>query len=324
MKPPKFWQQKKSFLGSCLQPLAMLYQSMTHARIHKVPVYTAKLPVICIGNATLGGSGKTPVVQALADLLKENGKQPAILLRGYGGNETGPLAVDPAIHDVARVGDEALLHAEHATTVVAADRVAGAHLIEKDAWTTHIVMDDGLQNPSLKKDLSFLVTNGENPFGNERVFPAGPLREPVDDAIRRVQAVIVIGDDRQHLATRFGFLLPIFYAALEPSPAGEFKGKSVLAFAGIGRPQNFFDSLVKTGVQIGVQHTFPDHYAYRPRDVEKLLRHAEKNNLLPITTRKDWIRLPKTYQDRIRVLDVALVWREPHAIAEFLKQKGVL
>lgn len=324
MKAPSFWSDKDSLRSKVLQPIAGLYHKVTSQRIVKAPVYDSVLPVICVGNVTMGGSGKTPVVQSLVSLLNDARKSPAILLRGYGGCVKGPVQVDMRQHNPDQVGDEALLHSGHAPTFVSANRCKGAKLIEQNPAFTTIVMDDGLQNPYLKKDVSFLVVDGENPFGNGRIFPAGPLREKMDDAVKRVQAVVVIGDDRFNIATQYGFICPVFSARLKPVNSHHFVGKPVIAFAGIGRPQKFFDTLYKNDAVVVGTKDFADHHAYTEDDIMGILAQAEKIRALPVTTRKDWVRLPENLQSKISVLDVHIEWRDEAALKAFLSEKGLI
>jgi tetraacyldisaccharide 4'-kinase len=317
MKAPSFWN-RRSILTVLLYPVSRVYQKIVQSRLRKKPRYESRLPVICIGNAVMGGSGKTPVVHAVVELLKEMGKMPAILLRGYGGSAGTPLWAEKD-SPVTLVGDEALLHARYAPTLVSADRIAGARLIEKNVDVDCMVMDDGLQNPSLRKTASFLVVDGENPYGNGLVFPAGPLRETIDDAVRRVQAMIILGSDTTHLATRYGFGCPVFQAQLQAVNGGDFAGKPVIAFAGIGRPEKFFSTLRAADAVMAETCTFPDHHVFTSKDIRTLIDKAGSIGGLLVTTRKDWVRLPVDIQSRVQVLDVALVWQDRAAVKNFLE-----
>lgn len=322
MRPPEFWTNNSLPVPRAADIASKFYRFFSQLRIESTPRYTSHLPVICVGNVRMGGSGKTPVVQALTNLLIESGKEPAILLRGYGGSESGPTWVTGQTPQ--RVGDEALLHVAFAPTMVARDRVAGAKAIEKNNAITHILMDDGLQNPGLKKTLSLLVLDGENPFGNGHVFPAGPLREPMDAAVKRCDALVIIGDDKLHLAAEYQFAVPSFHAVLAPKIPKLFKGLPVIAFAGIGNPDKFFATLEQHGAILFDKASFPDHYFYREKDLRDLADKAQKANIPLVTTRKDWVRLPVKYQSQVQILDVALQWQDEIAFTEFLRQKGLL
>ena len=324
MRPPRFWNDAEAPLAKWLKPLGRIYGDIVAARAAQEPAYMSRLPVICVGNVTVGGAGKTPVVQSVVRLLKEAGKHPAVLLRGYGGDLKKATVVEPQVHTARQVGDEALLHAAAVPTVVSRDRAKGAQLIEKDEGATHIVMDDGLQNPSLKKTLSLLVVDGKNPFGNECLFPAGPLREHVDGVMRRVQALIVIGPKNDALLMRYGFLLPIFQAHLLPVNGEEFRDKRVTAFAGIGRPQKFFDTLRDTGAVVADTHLYGDHHVFSDHEIAHLKDKAARGGEILVTTRKDYVRLTPAQRDGIRVLDVALTWEDERAFKAFLQEKGML
>jgi tetraacyldisaccharide 4'-kinase len=316
MQAPRFWNQN-NLVAKLLAPVGKIYGKIVQKRLQQEPEYISRLPVICVGNVTMGGSGKTPVVDSFAELLKTKFKSPAILMRGYGGSEKNPLWVHPTT-PVAQCGDEALLHVRVAPTMVARNRAAGAAEIEKDPDITHIIMDDGLQNPSLQKTKSVVVVDGKNPFGNNKIFPAGPLRETIDQAIRRIDALVILGDDAMHLATQYQFVCPVFKAKLQPVNADEFKEKAVFAFAGIGNPQKFFDSLKQCDAVIAKKIIFPDHYPYRGPEIENLLAQANAVGAKLVTTRKDWVRLPESLQQQIQVLDITLVWDAPDALKSFL------
>lgn len=323
MKAPLFWNMTPpTACAKMLAPLGRVYAAIVRKRLKRADAVTSVLPVICVGNVTMGGSGKTPVVQALVHLLQTGGKNPAILLRGYGGSNRKPLWVHK--QDAATVGDEALQHAMVAPTFVSRNRAVGAKQIELNKAITHIVMDDGLQNAQLKKNLSFMVIDGEQPFGNECMFPAGPLREPVEEALKRVQAIIVTGEDNFNLAARFQFLMPVFRATAQLMNPEIFAGKPVIAFAGIGRPQKFFDSLRRCDAVLVREISFGDHHPYTDAEIKKILTDADKVKAMVVTTRKDWVRLPADMQNRVVAMDAELVWNNEAALVDFLKQKGML
>jgi tetraacyldisaccharide 4'-kinase len=322
MKPPKFWYDPSQAIPFGLSKLSGLYEVFSSLRIARAPRYTSPLPVICVGNVTMGGSGKTPIVQSLARILNDHDHCPAILMRGYGGKVKGPTWVTGQSAD--QVGDEALLHVGIAPTMIARNRVRGAKAIEKNSSITHILMDDGLQNPDLSKTLSFLVVNGQNPFGNGHIFPSGPLREPVDNAIRRSQALVVMGDDTTDLASRYQFAMQVFHAKLVPQVPKQFTGLPIIAFAGIGNPGRFFQTLEDHQAILFDKITFPDHHLYTKRDLDRLHQISQKSNIPLVTTRKDWVRLPPAFQPHVHVLDVTLEWQDEGALVQFLREKGLL
>jgi tetraacyldisaccharide 4'-kinase len=316
MQSPKFWN-KNGILAKLLSPIAKNYGAIVQKKLRRKPKYISRLPVICVGNVTMGGSGKTPVVDSIAQILKTQNKSPAILMRGYGGTAKGPLWVTPDM-PAKLCGDEALLHQRIAPTMVSADRVRDAKKIEQNDGITHILMDDGLQNPSLRKTKSLLIVDGKNPFGNGKIFPAGPLRERMDHAIRRVEGLVILGDDVKDLATQYQFILPVFKARLQPVNGADFSGKPVFAFAGIGNPVKFFDTLHACDAVLIKKIMFPDHYQYNGTEIGALLVRAEKVGAKTVTTRKDWVRLSDDLKSRVSVLDVELVWEAPDALKSFL------
>lgn len=280
------------------------------------------MPVICIGNPVAGGTGKTPLALTLSDRLLARGEAVHFLTRGYGGREKGPLRVEPARHDAAQVGDEPLLLAARAPTWVAADRPAGARAAA-EAGASVIVMDDGFQNPSLHKDLSVLVVDGETGVGNGLLVPAGPLREPLDAAVARAQALVVVGDgghaaEIAEAAKARG--LALFHTRLAPDPATAeaVKAGSWIAFAGIGRPEKFFLTLDALGTRLEERIGFPDHRAYSEADATRLLARASTLSARLVTTEKDKVRLKSAPggSARARLHDEALALPVRAVIAE--------
>ena len=293
-RAPDFWWRPPGLASLLLAPLGAIYGAVAGARL-KQRGENVGLPVICVGDPTVGGAGKTPTAIALAKLLIGAGERPYFLTRGYGGHERGPLLVDPASHSADAVGDEPLLLALMAPTVVAADRVAGARFA-KSANATVIVMDDGCQNPALAKNFSLLVVDGASGVGNGRVFPAGPLRAPLVAQIEKAQALVCIGkgaagDAVSALAAKKG--IPVFRAKLNHGPLATqtLPKLRVLAFAGIGRPEKFFRSLAEAGADVIEHRAFPDHHPYSAREAAALLAAAEADNLTLVTTAKDRARM---------------------------------
>jgi len=320
MRAPAFWR-RDGFLPALLSPLAALYAAATAARVAR-PGWRAPVPVICCGNATAGGAGKTTLALDLGTRLTARGVAVAYLTRGYGGRATGPLDVQPGRHEVRDVGDEALLLAAVAPTFVAADRAAGARAAVV-AGARVLVMDDGLQNPSLAKDFSFLVIDGADGFGNGRVIPAGPMREPVEAAAARCQAAVLIGDDRCGAADVLPAGLPVLRVSLLAGPeAANLAGGPVLAFAGIGRPEKFFATLEAAGVHIARRLPFADHHAYSAAELRRVLEEAARLGAVAVTTPKDAVRLPAAVREMVRVVGVRLVWADPAALDAVLD--GVL
>ena len=299
-----------------LSPFSAIAAGLTARRVAR-PGFTAPVPVICCGNVTLGGAGKTTLALDLAQHLERAGVAVHFLTRGYGGRLAGPLRVEDA-HDAAAVGDEALLLAATAPTWIGADRAASARAAIK-AGAEALVMDDGMQNPTLHKSFTFMIIDGEFGFGNGHVLPAGPLREPVQAAARRAQAAVLIGPDRHGARRLLAPALPLLTARLVPGPeAAMLSGRRVVAFAGIARPEKFFASLEEVRAVLVARHSYPDHHRYRPAEVARLIGEAERLDALPVTTAKDTVRLPAALRQRVSVLSVSLAWDDPAALSALL------
>jgi tetraacyldisaccharide 4'-kinase len=321
MRRPDFWDENGA-LARALAPLGWTYGLAGRVRRRLTTPVRVPVPVLCVGNLTVGGSGKTPVAIALARRLREAGRSPHVLTRGYGGRERGPLQVDPARHDASAVGDEPLLLAEVAPTWVARDRPAGARAALA-AGADVIVMDDGFQNPSLVQDLRLVVIDGETGFGNRRLLPAGPLRERVSDGLARATAVVRMGPDRAGIDALLPPGLPRLAAELRPGAgAPDLRGRAVIAFAGIGRPGKFFATLEREGAKLLARHAFADHHGYRRDEIESLLTAAERAGAVLVTTAKDRVRLPRDLRDRVQALPVEVAWSDPAAVDRLLAMMG--
>jgi tetraacyldisaccharide 4'-kinase len=295
MREPAFWWQPHAQSGRLLAPFAGIYGAVAARRLQS-PGQKVGVPVICLGNLTVGGGGKTPAALAVVRLLLGERKRPFCLTRGYGGRLPGPVRVDPAIHRAADVGDEPLLLAELAPTIVARERVAGARAA-RSGGANVIVMDDGFQNPALAKDLAILVVDARRGIGNGRIVPAGPLRAPLEIQVAHAQAVLVVGtasaaaESTLEMARRHG--VAIFHGRLEPDRATlDAIGQGrVLAFAGIADPEKFYLTLREAGVAVAERASFPDHHRYTAADARALIARADAANLLLLTTEKDYARM---------------------------------
>jgi tetraacyldisaccharide 4'-kinase len=275
-----------------LSPVGAIYGLGVRARFALAKPYRSKLPVICIGNFTVGGAGKTPLALAVSEMLRELGNSPAFLTRGFGGRIAGPHRVDPSRDGFEDVGDEALLLARSAPTIVARNRADGARAIEETGASV-IVMDDGFQNPSLVKDLSLIAVDAGSGLGNRLIFPAGPLRASLRFQTERADVVVIVGEAGPANIPELD--IPLFRASLEPAGDCEWlRTQPVLAFCGIGRPQKFFDTLNATGAAMVSQTAFPDHHPYTDSDARSLLEQAETLGAQLVTTEKDWVRLKDT------------------------------
>jgi tetraacyldisaccharide 4'-kinase len=294
LREPAFWWREAGAASALLAPIAALYGGIAGRRMRRAGTRAAA-PVICIGNFTLGGTGKTPTAIAVAQLLAEAGETPALLSRGYGGQFAGPVQVDASRHRAAEVGDEPLLLARAAPTIIARDRVAGARAATATGATV-IVMDDGLQNPSLEKDLSIVVVDARRGLGNGKVFPGGPLRAPLDMQFTRADAVLLVGppgDAASVTGSAARHAVPVFHATLEPDAAAvtALRGKRTLVFAGIGDPDKFFATVTAAGLDAALRRPFPDHHRYSHDDAAALIADAKRQGLTLLTTEKDLARM---------------------------------
>jgi tetraacyldisaccharide 4'-kinase len=308
-----------------LQPIGAVYGAVTARRMAR-PGERAAAAVICVGNFVAGGAGKTPVAIALARMLVAEGRRVACLSRGYGGvKRAEPIQVDPGSHDAKMVGDEPLLLARVASCWVGADRVASAASAAA-AGAEVLLLDDGLQNPALAKDLAFAVVDGEQRLGNGLCVPAGPLRAPLAAQLPHVQALIVIGGD-ERAALEIASAAPgkpILRADLEPDAyaAAPLIGREVVAFAGIARPDKFYATLRRIGAQVVATRDFPDHHVFTQREIESLTEEAARRGALLATTEKDRVRLTARQAQAIVTLPVTLRFEEPAAVRAMLPGIG--
>ncbi len=328
MKAPEFWWKEKPTLCAwLLWPLGLVYGAVTARRMGARGIISRDQKIICIGNFTAGGAGKTPIAIAVAKLLLEKHCTVCFLSRGYGGTTSVPVLVDPQIHTAELVGDEPLLLARIAPTIVSKNRADGLKLcIETGADI--IIMDDGLQNPSVKKDFSVAVVDSETGIGNGLCIPAGPLRAPIDKQLDHVQMVVFMGDGQQSILEQKlrQLSIPFFKAGLEaPSHIlSSLRDKAFLAYCGIGRPDKFFNYIEKLGGYIAKRYTFSDHHAFTAREAKRLLEEAQSEHLVLITTEKDFVRLPKdgsflgVLVARSRVLPVEAVFNDPQTFISHL------
>jgi tetraacyldisaccharide 4'-kinase len=309
LRAPDFWRHGRGPWPRVLAPFARIYEQQTAKRLTR-PGFTAPIPVICCGNVVAGGAGKTTVAMDIATRLIRRGIAAHLLCSGYGGSQKGPLRVDPAVHDSAAVGDEALLLARIAPTWISRDRGASARMAV-GAGAEALVLDDGLQSPTLTKSLSLLVVDGTYGFGNGLVIPAGPLREPVAVGAARCQAAVLIGKDEAGVAGTLPPTLPVLGARLVPAEGADaVAGRPVLAFAGIANPQKFFDTMTEAGAILVGRETFADHYPFDEGDLEALAKDAAALRAQLVCTPKDHVRLPVAWQSKVIVVGASLAWAD--------------
>jgi tetraacyldisaccharide 4'-kinase len=330
MTPPRFWfnpPHKPGFFARLLAPLGMLYAAGTARRLQQGPRVRVGVPVICIGNINAGGTGKTPATIAIATRLMDMGLEPHVVSRGYGGSLKGPVRVDPAIHDATRTGDEPLLLAAFCPTWVSADRVAGAQAAVA-AGADVILLDDGFQNPALYQDISIVVVDALKGFGNGRVLPAGPLREPVETGLARAGFLLTIGEeaDRRKFAGYWQnrIRIPHLSGCLKPLQTGiDFRELRVLAFAGIGHPEKFFATLKRLGADIVHAKALGDHQPLGTALMRRLDQQAKSLDAHLVTTEKDAVRLPDAYRFEVLTVPVRLELDDWSAFDKALADAGI-
>ncbi|HEY8618078.1 tetraacyldisaccharide 4'-kinase [Phenylobacterium sp.] len=330
---PRWWYRRDRssmpVTRGLLTPLSWVWMAATARRLKRTVGADPGAPVICVGNVTMGGAGKTPVVRAVAARLAARGRTVHLLSRGYGGSLTGPVRVDPEVHSAADVGDEPLMLARDFPVWVSRDRAAGARAAVA-AGADVVVMDDGHQNSALKKALSLLVVDGETrneewPFGDGRVFPAGPMREPLSTGLARADASVVLLP--ADLPTAEPDLLAALSArptlcahlvAAEPPPAGPQVG-----FAGVGKPWKVERALQAAGCELADFAPFPDHFAYDEATLARLAARAGQFGAGLVTTEKDWVRLPPAWRSRVAAWPVRAVFDDEAALDAVLAKAGL-
>jgi len=313
MKTPSFWYQSPGLCSTFLQPLGWLYGRgskllSSFKRAQRFPI-----PIISVGNIVCGGSGKTPTALSLAQLLQARGHKVHFVTRGYGGTQKGPLRVDLTHHSYREVGDEPLLLARTAPTWVAKERPLGVQkAIENGAQV--IILDDGHQTHRLHKNISFVVVDLIQGYGNGCVTPAGPLREDLSEGLKRTDALIVVGTGETPLSK------PFFKAQVRNQPLS-LPSNRVVAFCGLGFPKKFYKTLEELGVDLVATHSFPDHYQYKEKDLLELQNLAKNQKAILVTTRKDAVKIPIPWQMHIHVLDIDIHFEDSERIYQFIAEK---
>jgi tetraacyldisaccharide 4'-kinase len=323
MHAPEFWwRDRPGPVAQLLRPLGSLYGRISVARMASAPTLPT-IPILCVGNFVVGGAGKTPTAMALAQLLKSRGETVFFLSRGHGGDQRAkPLLVDPHQHSARAVGDEPLLLARLAPTIVSRDRLAGAVFAAR-LGASLIIMDDGMQNPTIAKHCVLAVVDGRTGIGNGLCFPAGPLRAPIEAQIHWAHAIILIGDiaaGRSIVSLAQTLAKPVLKARLvaDPRTAAELDGQRIIAFAGIARPEKFFETLERSGAIVVGQCAFSDHHRFTAADCDELRSQAKRQRAILVTTEKDWVRLPAGFP--ARALPVALVFADERQVARLLAE----
>ena len=318
LKAPRFWYKKNdTYLSNTLYPLSLLFRFGTKLRNIVSRKRFSNLPIICIGNIVVGGAGKTPVALKLGTLLKKNGYKPNFVSKGYGGIETNNTLVREW-HSAQSVGDESLLLSEVAPTWIGRDRNK-SFILAKENNADCIIMDDGFQNPTLQKDFSIIVINGEQGFGNKRVIPSGPLRESISRGISRANLIIVIGEIEDDVRRKIPKTIPLIHANFIISKENKiYRNQKVTAFAGIAYPNKFYNSLIEQGAILEKKISYPDHHIFDENDMLNLAETANVTKSILVTTKKDFVRIPKSYRSLVSTLDGEIEFEDESLLIEIL------
>ena len=316
-KSPDFWKNR-GLKSTIFIPISKIYQRISNIRNKLIKPYKASIPVICVGNATLGGSGKTPFVILLVELLKHYGKNPYIISRGYKGKLRENILVSNQ-HSAKEVGDEPLLLAKYAPCIIGKNRRKSAQMAA-NMGADVIIMDDGLQNPSLAKNLCFLMIDGGYGFGNNRVFPAGSLREPLPNALAKVQASVLVGKDECAILHQLPKHLPLIRVQMKITADAQ----KVVAFCGIARPQKFYDSLQQANFNITQTFDFADHHHFTETELQKIKQAALSQNCIIVTTEKDYVRLSPEWQQQITAIPAKMLINNNEILLELLYKRNII
>ena len=324
VKTPQFWLHKKSLISLILLPLSQLYKIGFLLKKNLVKTQKVDLPIICIGNIIAGGAGKTPLALALGEFFKENNFEFCYLTRGYKSKNNKVLMVENVGQfKVEEIGDEAKLLAEIAPTCVAKNRYLGYQKIAENKKFRAIIMDDGLQNFQLEYDIKILVIDSKIAFGNQRLIPSGPMRQSLKEIAKKIDLFVIIGQKNKQIEEQIlqnNSQAKILSAQISTSNLDKFINKNIVAFCGIAYPQKFFDFIKNCGLNLVETNIFADHYHYKNEDLEKLCEYALKNNLKLITTKKDWVKFPQNFQEKIDYLDIKLDFDDKILIKNLLEK----
>jgi len=315
MRTPDFWKYR-TLISSLLLPASLLYSLGVMIRIALTTPQKFPVHIICIGNLVAGGAGKTPVAISLGKLLKAQGKKAFFLSRGYKSQNSGTLKVDKTLHTALEVGDEPLLLAEVLPTIVSKNRIAGIEAAIKQGAEI-IIMDDGFQNPTIHKDVSLLVIDGMYGFGNQRLIPAGPMRETIKQAVKRASCLIMMGEDEQQILTLFPDSLPVLYAKTTPVIVNpKITTENIIAFCAIARPRKFYRTLQEIGCQIKETFSYPDHYVFKKSDLDRIVEKARIHNALMVTTEKDFVKLPAEMQLKVTAIPITVTFADESSLLQ--------
>ncbi len=323
IKTPKFWL-KKNIIAFCLLPLSFVYAVLTRVLSATIKPQKSRKPIICVGNITVGGSGKTPSAVAIGKILRSNfGANFCYLSRGYGGAQSDFCQVQVGRSSAKDVGDEALILAEIAPTFIAKNRLSGVKEIEKMSQIQAIILDDGMQNNSLKKDVVILVIDGKIKFGNGFLFPAGPLRQGVESGLKISDLIIVVGEiesDLQEILSGEIAKNKVVKAEICATNLDKFRDQKLMAFCGLAYPEKFYSFLRKQELNLVETVSFADHYFYAKSDLDNLLKKADNISAKLVCTKKDWVKFDEEYRQKIDFLDIEFKFKNEEIIIEKIRE----
>ena len=325
---PPFWWEKADWRAWLLSPAALVYGLVAGRRMRKHQGAPVAVPVICVGNFTVGGAGKTPTALALAQAAKKKGLTPGLLSRGYGGSIDRTTMVDPDHHRARDVGDEPLLLAREALTVVSRNRVEGAAMLISQGANI-IIMDDGFQSARLAFDYALLVIDSRRGIGNGFIVPAGPVRAPISVQLARATALLKVGEGNQadpfvRRSARAG--KPVYFAEIVAKPDADWPGSKVLAFAGIADPEKFYRTVSQLGMDVVARRSYADHHHLSDDEIEDILKTAKASDLMIVTTAKDHVRLAghhgkaQELAEKAKVVEVEMKFDSPLALGQIIDQ----
>lgn len=307
-KSPKFWEERDNKMTRFLAPISKLYGLICAIKINSVTPERAPVPVVCVGSVVQGGSGKTPAVELVCNILKGHGYKPHILSGGYGGYLKNVVRVNKAMHSYLQVGDEALLSAAVAPTWVGKNRLNSAKAAVLSGANI-LIMDDGFQNNSLEKDFKILVVDSSQGFGNEHLFPAGPLKEAIESGVKKSDVALIIGEKNPLIEERIKQVkssIPICYADIEVVEFADIPNKRVIGFCGLGYPEKFKKTLLSCGLDLLDFIAFADHHPYTITEIQRLIKAANNMNAKLVTTKKDFVKIPEVFRSEIATVGIKL------------------
>ena len=324
---PKFWYRNdwlSKVLALIIYPLSIIWIIISFIKKKVSKTYRSRLKIICVGNLNIGGTGKTPFAIYTYKILKELGFNPVFLTRGYGGKEKGPIKVE-STHQYKDVGDEALLLNNIGPTIVSRDRSLGAKFIENNKYNYDVIlMDDGLQNYQLEKNIKFLLVDKNLKFGNKLCVPAGPLREPINQRLKEIDSIILTGNntDQDIGLRKVSDYISVFNSSIKIMQSSNIKGNKFLAFCGLANPDKFYETLEKGGYKVFLTKSFPDHHQYTEEEINHLILKAKNKNLTLITTAKDYVKIiDKKNEIQVLSIESSFNAKDELRFKAFLKEK---